>query len=344
MVFLPESYVISQFYMYAGYPKYLRSQHIYNGCCPICREGHSWGKKKRLYYFPNKNIIYCHNCGWSSAPLKWIQEVSGKTTEAIIAESKDLKYSEEFVIKDNIKIIESKETSSTTQSLPNDCINLFDKQQLSYYKHKNIIKIALQYIIQRRLNTAINKPRALYLSTSDYIHKNRLIIPFYEDNNIIFYQSRGLLNDHKAKYLSKLNSDKSLYGISNINIENPNIYILEGPIDAFFIENGIATAGITKGNQLFTDLQQKQLNQYSLFNKIWCVDSQWQDDTALIKTKSLLEQNQKVFIWPEAIGKKYKDFNEWCIAEQKNSVEQEFILSNTYESISGLLKLSQIHH
>lgn len=344
MVFLPESYVIQQFYLYAGYPKYVRSQHLYNGCCPICREGHSWGKKKRLYYFPNKNIIYCHNCGWSSTPLKWIQEVSGKSQEQIIAESKDLKYSEEYIIKDSVKLDEQVESIKNTNELPKDCINLLDKTQVKYHIHKPIVQIAVKYIIQRRLNKAINKPRALYLSTTDFIHKNRLIIPFYEGNSVIFYQSRGLIQDNRPKYLSKIKSEKSLYGISNINPNNSNIFILEGPIDAFFIENGIATAGITKGNQLYTSLQQQQINAYNMYNKIWCLDSQWLDDTSREKSKKLLEMGEKVFIWPESIGRKYKDFNEWCIAEQKNSVEQDIILNNTFENqIIGLMKLKDIN-
>ena len=188
------------------------------------------------------------------------------------------------------------------------------------------------------------KPKALYLSTTDFIHKNRLIIPFYEGNSVIFYQSRGLIQDNKPKYLSKIKSEKSLYGISNINPNNSNIFILEGPIDAFFIENGIATAGITKGNQLYTSLQQQQINAYNMYNKIWCLDSQWLDDTSREKSKKLLEMGEKVFIWPESIGRKYKDFNEWCIAEQKNSVEQDIILNNTFENqITGLMKLKDIN-
>lgn len=342
MIFLPESYVISQFYLYAGYPKYLKGQHIYNGCCPICKEGHSWRKKKRLYYFPQKNIIYCHNCGWSSTPIKWIQEVSGKSKDEIIEESKDTKFSEDFTIKNGVKCNDLDENIVKVDDLPRDCINLFDKQQLTYFSDKNILKPVLKYVIQRRLNVAINKPKALYLSTQDFIHKNRLIIPFYENNKVKFYQSRDVLGGNKAKYLSKIHSEKSLFGIDNINPENPNIFILEGPIDAFFIENGVATAGVTKGNQLFTSLQQQQLNLYSMYNHIWCLDSQWLDKTSYEKTKTLLNMGESVFIWPKEIGKKYKDFNEWCIAEEKNSVDQDIILNNTYNDCKGLLQLSSI--
>ena len=139
-----------------------------------------------------------------------------------------------------------------------------------------------------------------------------------------------------------MHSEKSLFGIDNINPENPNIFILEGPIDAFFIENGVATAGITKGNQLFTDLQQQQINSLNFYNRIWCLDSQWLDETSLIKTRNLLSMGENVFIWPKEIGKKYKDFNEWCVKEQKNSVDQEIILNNTFNRVKGLLQLNNL--
>ena len=49
---IPQSYIISKFFSYAGKPT--QSRNYLNGSCPICKEGgNSWLKKKRLYYFPN---------------------------------------------------------------------------------------------------------------------------------------------------------------------------------------------------------------------------------------------------------------------------------------------------
>ncbi len=47
---LPEAYVIQKFYQFAGSPKYNRLTKTYQGGCPVCREGKSWGRKKRLFY------------------------------------------------------------------------------------------------------------------------------------------------------------------------------------------------------------------------------------------------------------------------------------------------------
>ena len=77
MILLPEEFVVTKFLQYAGYAKYKRLANVYEGGCPICREGKSWGSKRRLFYLPKKKIICCHNCGWYSAPLTWIKKVSG---------------------------------------------------------------------------------------------------------------------------------------------------------------------------------------------------------------------------------------------------------------------------
>ena len=49
----------------------------------------------------------------------------------------------------------------------------------------------------RKLLTAINKPKSLWFCRDDFVHKNRIIIPFYENKEIIFYQSRKLEQNKK---------------------------------------------------------------------------------------------------------------------------------------------------
>ena len=34
--------------------------------------------------------IFCHNCGWTGSPVKWVQEVTGKNYIDIINECKDI--------------------------------------------------------------------------------------------------------------------------------------------------------------------------------------------------------------------------------------------------------------
>lgn len=344
MIDVPKEYTVEQIYKHGYQVKYNRFSETYQfGCC-ICREGKSLGKKRRCFYIPSNNNIFCHNCGWSSSPFSWVKRVTGLPDDVLIEEVKtyDNTQSVDVLLANN----EQPKSTKTTDVIPGDSINLFDLQQVSYYSDDKVVRLALSLIESRKIKDAINKPKAIYLSLKDKVHKNRLIIPFYnEKNELEFYQSRTLLvsdNKLKPKYLSKLYGDKTLYGIDNITNDINSIFIFEGPINAMFLKNGVAVAGIQKGNQQFTQRQQEQIDRFKWYDKIWVLDSQWVDATSLEKTEKLLEQGAKVFLWPEKYGKKFKDFNDLAMKYNLPEIDPEFVQKNTYEGIVGILKLSEI--
>jgi hypothetical protein len=342
-VILPQEYIVQKYYQYAGYPKYKKSSNTYEAGCPICREGSSWLRKRRCYYLVEDNIICCHNCGWFGKPLKWIQEVSNQTYEEIIKEVRTYDIlptdiSTDKAEPDPVKII---------HKLPLDCINLFDDHQINYHKNNAVVQKAIEVIKARKLDIAVNRPKSLWLSLTDRVHKDRLIIPFYDEKDeIIFYQSRTILNqsrDKLPKYLSKINGEKSLYNLNNIDPELDYIFVFEGPIDAFFVKNGTAVAGIQENsNNMFSSLQQSQINGFNLFKRIWVLDSQWQDKASRVKTKRLIDMNETVFIWPEKIGRSCKDINDVCLAANINQISPKFIISNSYTGLKAKLLMSEI--
>ena len=338
---IPQEYIIQKFYQYAGYPKFKKISNVYEAGCPICREGNSWGRKRRLYYLVEEGRICCHNCGWYGNPFKWIMEVGQLQAFEIYKEIED----DDFGYLDIDKEVIPKKFNE--EILPKDSINLFDQNQLTYYKNNDIIQKCLAYIKDRKLDTAINKPKSLWISLKDFIHKNRLVIPFYDENNkIIHYQTRGLLRDDirsKPKYLSKLNSDKSLFNYDLIDNSSSDIFIFEGPIDAFFVRNSVATAGIQENsNKSFSSLQLNQINKLWLMNKTWVLDSQWADKASLSKTKKLIQEGSSVFIWPKSIGKAFKDFNEMAVKYNLDEISPQFIKKHTYSGMKADVILTQI--
>lgn len=336
---LPEEYIVQKFYQFAGYPKYNKSTNTYSGGCPICLEGSSWKRKSRLYYIVKDVAICCHNCGWYSKPPKWIMEVADFSYEElrVDVESGDFEYGIQDTLPERVNV----------HDLPRDSINLFDKTQVQYYKDNDTVRKVISTVVDRRLNTATNRPRALYLSLDDFVHKNRLILPFYDSNNkCIFYQSRGVLDKclrERPKYLSKQNSDKSLFNYDNISSDVSTIYIVEGPIDSFFIKNSVGVAGIQeRSSESLTTLQKQMLNKFFLAKKVWVLDSQWQDQASLKKTKQLIDSDECVFIWPEKLGKRYKDINEMCVDLQLDEVDTEVLEKFTYCGLKASIKLNRI--
>lgn len=334
---VPQEYIVEKFYQYAGYPKHKKYTNVYEGGCPLCREGKSWGKKRRLYYVVRDNYIFCHNCGWSGSPVKWLQEVTNLNYFDIVNESKK--------VTTFLPPVVEKKQETKIQSLPGDCINLYDNNQCEFYKDDEYVNWAIETCKKRILLTAINRPKTLWFCRNDYVHKHRIIIPFYDNNNnIIFYQSRKLeqnKKDTKPKYLSKIGADRSVFNFDNIKKDIHQLFIFEGPIDSFFVENGVAVGGISKGRSCFTGLQEKQLNQKPLHEKIWVLDNQYQDETSREKTAQLLSLGYKCFIWPEEL-KAFKDLNEVCQKMNRDHIQPRFILSNSYNELKGKLLLSRI--
>ena len=338
---LPEEFVILKFYALGYYPKYNKFTNTYQCSCPICREGKSLGKKRRCYYIPENDNIFCHNCGWSSKPLKWICEVSGESEASIIGELK------KFVPDVSAIVDRNFEAKPSLSSLPKDSINLNDSAQLSYYKNNDNVRAVELLMRTRRLDTACNRPDRLYISLVDIVHKNRLIIPFInEHNKIEFYQSRTVLSRDaktKPKYLGKVGSEKTLFNIDRIDSSCNHVYIFEGPLNAFFTRNSLAVAGITERGRSFTTRQQEQLNTVlKFYEKIWVLDSQWIDNASLIKTEALLAEGEKVFIWPEKFGKRFKDFNDIAIKCKIDEIKHEFIQKNTFSGLEGIVRLAEI--
>lgn len=335
---LTEDYIASKFFSYCGKPFYNRGQKVYQGSCPICREGSSWLKKRRCYYVVEKNIVCCHNCGWYSNPYKWIAKISGLSFNEIKKEIDDFT----APIFESAPVVIKQTKNQTPDILPEDSINLLDKEQSQYYSQNPVVKQALLLIKNRKLDAAISRCNTLYLSLVDKKHANRLVIPFYNtDNKIIHYQTRTILEDDtRPKYLSKVNSEKSIFGINKIDQDLDYLFVTEGPIDAMFIQNGIAVAGINESKSInFTDIQKQQLQLFPLHKRVWVLDNQFIDKASKTKTKHLLDQNELVFLWPEEL-KKYKDINDYCIEKNINSISNEMILKNTHSGLRGKLILA----
>ncbi len=298
-------------------------------------------KKKRCYYLPENDNIYCHNCGWSSKPFKWIKEVSNCSNSDIIEEVKDYEVTIDITKDDEVV------TKVQAETLPKDSINLSDKIQQDFYNNNLIVKACNHIIKSRRLDTAVNRPDNLYVSLTDKVHMNRITIPFInEHGEIEFYQTRTVKTSDlktKPKYLGKVGAEKTLFNIDKVSSDHDKVYIFEGPIDAFFVRNSVAVAGITERGKSLTKRQEEQMNTtLKWYDKVWVLDSQWGDRASMIKSEALLKQGETVFIWPETLGKKYKDFNDLARAANKDEISWDWIQKNTFEGLEGIVKMTEI--
>jgi len=352
MINVPEQYSISKFYELAYRVKHHKYNDTYQAECPICREGKSSGIKRRCYYIPKKDLVFCHNCGWSSKPLKWIARITGDPIDVIINDIKKSDY--DYGIPTDVTTLNEKKIQSNIPDVPTDVIDLFDFERsqlrddgesLLTKEEGLIIEKCLNFIKTRRLNTSCNRPNRLYISFQDITHKNRLIIPFHDvGGKIVFYQSRKILeSDSKPRYISKVDSEKTVFGIEKVNTDSDYVFVFEGPLNSFFMKNGIAVGGIQDSYQTFTKTQQEQIDKHLRFYKqIFVLDSQWKDKTSLSKSQKLIDSGETVFIWPENLGRYFKDFNDIAIKGNLDCISQDFVIKNSFSGLVGKIKLGQI--
>jgi hypothetical protein len=327
---LPQDYVIQALYSYCKRPVYKKYQRVYNAECCVCGEGNSAGRKRRLFYFPDDRYFYCFNCTRSWSELNWIHEITKKSIPEILRETKS------FVPTSQIQNKIQKQNEAVKQidipSIPDDSIDICDPKQVEYYKDNKFIKKVIDYCQSRRLFNAVNKPKSLYVSFKDKVHKNRLILPFYgESGKIESYQSRTLDGDTYPKYLTKY-GEKSLYGENNIDNNIPYIFIFEGPIDAMFVKNGVAIGGSS-----MTDKQESFIKKCVDKEIIYVYDNDKNNKEMSKKIKSLIKQNKKLFVWPKEL-KKYKDINEICCNLCLDELPYKFIVQNSYSGVEALMK------
>lgn len=139
---------------------------------------------------------------------------------------------------------------------------------------------------------------------------NRLIIPFFNDNNeLIYFQGRSLVSDGAKKYLNdENNKDSVIYNLNNIDKSKP-VFVFEGIFNTFFIDNSIAVLGVNFTNAQFDLI--KDLDLHFFF------DNDVAGKKGMLK---MLKKGYKVFNWDTFLKKlkpkdpeKISDLNDLAI-------------------------------
>jgi hypothetical protein len=114
--------------------------------------------------------------------------------------------------------------------------------------------------------------------------------PKYDIKNYSQFIKNGLIPKADEKMITKIDIINSYYNILNIKFNQP-ILVLEGQIDAMFLDNAIATTGVTKSKNILGTLVSK-VNARILFDN---------DDAGKKETFKLINDGYRVFLWSKLI-------------------------------------------
>ena len=296
--------------------------------CPYCGDSKKNKNKTRGYIFSVKgdHVFKCHNCGITRSFSNFLKDHVPHVYDEYVME----RYKEGTIGKNVPKpdltqfISKPKFEKKTIDLEPLSCLNNFHVAK-KYILDRGIPENKLDRLFYcPNFKEWTNKQKQTFSDTTN--DEERIIIPLNDtDGNLIGFQGRSLSPNAKMRYITVMLDEDApkLYGLDHIN-KNETIYIVEGPLDSFFLENAVAMCG--------SDVD---IRSFGWSDYIWVYDNEPRSRQITDKISKSIDAGDAVVIWPRSI--KEKDLNDMVTSgiNVKNVIQ-----SNVYQGLKAKLQLS----
>ena len=296
--------------------------------CPYCGDSKKNKNKTRGYIFQVKgdHVFKCHNCGITRSFSNFLKDHVPHVYDEYVME----RYKEGTIGKNVPKpdltqfISKPKFEKKTIDLEPLSCLNNFHVAK-KYILDRGIPENKLDRLYYcPNFKEWTNKQKQTFSDTTN--DEERIIIPLNDtDGNLIGFQGRSLSPNAKMRYITVMLDEDApkLYGLDHIN-KNETIYIVEGPLDSFFLENAVAMCG--------SDVD---IRSFGWSDYIWVYDNEPRSRQITDKISRSIDAGDAVVIWPSSI--KEKDLNDMVTSgiNVKSVIE-----SNVYHGLKAKLQLS----
>ena len=296
--------------------------------CPYCGDSKKNKNKTRGYIFSVKgdHVFKCHNCGITRSFSNFLKDQVPHVYDEYVME----RYKEGTIGKNVPKpdltqfISKPKFEKKTVDLEPLSCLNNFHVAK-KYILDRGIPENKLDRLFYcPNFKEWTNTQKHTFSDTTN--DEERIIIPLNSsDGNLIGFQGRSLSPKAKMRYITVMLDEDApkLYGLDHIN-KNETIYIVEGPLDSFFLENSVAMCG--------SDVD---IRSFGWSDYIWVYDNEPRSRQITDKISKSIDAGYAVVIWPRSI--KEKDLNDMVTSgiNVKNVIQ-----SNVYQGLKAKLQLS----
>jgi hypothetical protein len=307
---------------------------LWNFCCPFCGDSKKNRNKARGYVFQIKGKYYykCHNCSVPKHFKSFLHDL-------------DLTLYHQYILdemKEEGKVITPFKEKRVQPKHYDDRIF----QSLSRVTDLPKNHIAHKFILDRKLpkeyhdmlyyapkyKTFVNSymPGKFKDMTFD---EERVVIPFYSfKNEAIGWQGRALDPKNVNRY-SYIVLDETLpraFNLNHINI-NKRFYVVEGPFDSMFLQNGMAVGG----SDLVGGITRLGLPRD---NAVLIYDNQPRNREIVAQMDKAIKMNFNICVWEADML--YKDINEWILVGATASEIQNYIDRHVYRGLEAELQLA----
>jgi hypothetical protein len=196
-------------------------------------------------------------------------------------------------------------------------------------------QIAKEYLEKRKLN-----PEKFYFADKfqEWVNtqkptfsrivkdESRIVIPLHTREGEIFgFQGRAIV-PNSVKYITVILDDSipKLYGLNKVNA-NETVYIVEGPFDSEFVENGIAMCG--------ADVDVSSCN---FKDVVYVFDNEPRNREICNRMNKIIEGGNKIIVWSKSIQQ--KDINDMILAGLS---VMDMLKSNTHSGLEAKVKFNE---
>lgn len=281
---------------------------LYNFRCPLCGDSKKHKNRTRGYIYLKDGgyVFHCHNCTKTMMFFNFLKQVAGDLYDQYVVE----RFSRTKEEKDTIFTPKKQQISSNA--------GLASLKKISLLPPSHPAK---KYIVSRQIPTPYHAelywcpkfkewtnsiiPEKFDLSKGS--DEGRIIIPLLDKLNVMFgFQGRSINPASQLRYISiMMNEDMpKLYNLHRVNM-NIRYYVVEGPIDAMFVSNTIASCG----GMLTSELDKSDLNSS---NATIVYDNQPRNKEVVNNMLTAVKHGYKVCVWPSSL--KFKDINDMILS------------------------------
>ena len=293
--------------------------NLYNLRCPICGDSQKNKNKARgyLYQVKNNTNFKCHNCGINISFNNFLKQIDSVIYKQYTFEKfKEGHTGKNFTVEEPVFKFEVPKFK-TKLNLPKASSNSDAKKYLESRKLNPD-----NYYYTEKFKEWTNSLRQTFDTTDK--DEPRIIIPLFYQTNLVGFQGRAL-GPSKVKYITIMLDDDApkIYGLDEVQ-KSETVYITEGPFDSTFIRNSIALCGADG-----------DIAKWGIRDCVWVYDNEPRNTEILSRISRVIENGQKVVIWPSTI--KEKDINDMVLSGLN---VQDVIELNTYSGLEAKLKFT----
>lgn len=278
-----------------------------NFACPYCGDSKSDSRKKRGNLYPDRGFYKCYNdgCGVKVDIPKFISKFSLKYSLGIPDVKAETKWVPQTTKKKRGSLIELLINNNVGDHLLR-IDQLVDRFSLSPCCEAEPDSQVSQFIQKRGLlDLAQFNDCAYFDSRDDKVYLFNLDSrsgkvlgfairrigedvtgPKYLIKNYSELKKNGLIRQLEDETISDIDSINNYFNVMNVDFSKP-IMVTEGQIDAMFLDNSIATTGISKSKLLLENLLSKS-------NTLILFDS---DSAGKSQSVDLIKKGYRVFLW-----------------------------------------------